>query len=107
VTERLANDAGEIGAAAVINLASGEFARAVDVTALGVPFVTPEFRQRADGKLKNGTVFAKQARGAMARWIAVSGVRTPDELRSFHEDGYRYDRDRSSPGAPWFVREVE
>ncbi|MFP4377236.1 MAG: YaaA family protein [Spirochaetales bacterium] len=106
ITAQLARDIAEIDATAVVNLASAEFARAVDAPALGVPFVTPEFRRREDGKLKNVTVFTKQARGAMARWIASQGVRSIEELHEFDEEGYRYEAAESSPDLPWFVRDA-
>ena len=106
ITTRVAEDVRESGAGAVVNLASGEFARAVDPGALGVELVSPEFRQREGGKLKNVTVFTKQARGSMARWIACNSITTPDQLLHFQEAGYRYLPEESAPGSPVFVREA-
>ncbi|TVQ17476.1 MAG: YaaA family protein [Spirochaetaceae bacterium] len=106
VTAHLADDVRETGALAVVNLASGEFARAVDATALGVPVITPEFRQRERGTLKGVTVFSKQARGAMARWIVTTGVQRPDELARFAEEGYSLLTDARQPGALIFAREA-
>lgn len=106
ITARIAADVRESDSGAVVNLASGEFARAIDPGALGVPLVSPEFRQREGSGLKNVTVFTKQARGSMARWIACNGVRTPAELSGFQEAGYRYLPEESEPGRPMFVREA-
>lgn len=106
VTARLADDVRENGAPAVVNLASAEYSRVIDANALGVPLITPQFRQRDRGTLKSVTVFSKQARGSMARWIAATGVQRPDELGRFAEDGYSLVTDAAHPGGLVFVREA-
>jgi cytoplasmic iron level regulating protein YaaA (DUF328/UPF0246 family) len=105
ITAQLADDVRESGAAAVVNLASAEFALAVDAQAVGVPFVTPDFLQQEGEKRKRVTVFSKQARGSMARWIVATGIETPEALTDFRQDGYRFDSDSGTTLAPVFVRE--
>jgi hypothetical protein len=107
VTQTLAADALEASARAVVNLASNEFVHVVSADGLGLPLITPEFRQQSGRTLKNVTVFTKQARGAMARWIVVSGARTPAELTEFDQDGYRFDPASSSVETPRFVRDSD
>lgn len=104
ITARLAEDARETGAEAVVNLASGEFSRAVDAQGLGVPVMTADFLQQIGEELKRVTVFSKQARGAMARWIVETGAATRGELEGFDRDGYRVAPTLCSPAQLVFVR---
>ena len=103
-TSLLIRDLEATGSRAVVNLASTEFARAVDPGALDVPFVTPAFRQERAGALQSVTVFSKQARGRMARWIMEEQLATPEQLAEFNADGYTYRPDLSSKDEPVFVR---
>ena len=34
--------------------------------------------------------FAKRARGLMARWCAIHQVKSPEELKSFDLEGYKF-----------------
>lgn len=104
VTDLIARDVRAAGAAAIVNLASAEFARAVDAEALGVPVITPVFLQDVAGGPKTVTVFTKQARGAMARWIMEERVERPDELAGFGGDGYAMRPELSSEREPVFLR---
>ena len=104
ISTQLARDVRESGSLAVVNLASGEFARAIDPQVVGVPVITPDFQQRDGGRVKRVTVFTKQARGSMARWIVDSGSRTPQELGAFDQEGYRLDAAAGSLTAPVFAR---
>lgn len=103
-TAVLAGDLEATGSRAVVNLASTEFARAVDLSALGVRVITPAFRQKREGELRNVTVFSKQARGRMARWIMEEQPATPEQLAGFNADGYTYQPDLSIGDEPVFVR---
>ncbi len=88
----------------IVNLASEEYFRAVDVDALDVPVISPVFRDYRNGKYKIISFFAKKARGMMASWIIRNRVRTENALRSFNEGGYRYSAAESSPERPVFLR---
>lgn len=74
----------------LVDLASDEYARAVDVRALGVRVVQPVFQERRGTVCKVISFSAKRARGAMTRWAARQGVSDPADLRAFDEDGYRF-----------------
>ncbi|RMF15386.1 MAG: peroxide stress protein YaaA [Alphaproteobacteria bacterium] len=80
----------------LVNLASIEYWRAVDVAALaelvpGLRIVTPEFREWRGERAKIISFFAKRARGLMVRFVAENAIDTPDGLRDFSYEGYRYD----------------
>ena len=49
-------------------------------------------------------VFAKKARGAMARFIMERRLTAPEQLLDFDAGGYAYDPNLSKPGKPAFLR---
>jgi len=88
----------------VVNLASKEYASAVDSNALDGPVVTPVFKDRKGEKLRSVAIYMKQARGAMARFMIANRVEEPDGLKAFSEDGYRYSEQHSTERELVFVR---
>jgi cytoplasmic iron level regulating protein YaaA (DUF328/UPF0246 family) len=87
-----------------INLASNEYFDAVDVKALKVPVITPEFKDYKDGKLKMISFFAKKARGMMVRYIIDTNAETIDDLKGFNYDGYAFDANLSKGNRLVFTR---
>lgn len=87
-----------------INLSSAEYFGAIDVKALKVPVITPEFKDYKDGKLKVISFFAKKARGMMVRYIIDSNAETIDDLKGFNYEGYALDGSLSSGTKLVFTR---
>lgn len=87
-----------------INLASKEYFDAVDVKKLKVPFITPEFKDYKDGKLKIISFFAKKARGMMVRYIIETNAETIDDLKGFNYEGYAFDENLSTEKKLVFTR---
>ena len=87
-----------------INLASNEYFSAVDVKALKVPVITPEFKDYKDGKLKMISFFAKKARGMMVRFIIDTNAETIDDLKGFNYEGYAFDANLSKGNSLVFTR---
>lgn len=75
---------------AVINLASQEYSRVIDVDALSRPMIDIVFKTNKAGVLKVIGTIAKRARGAMARWMITQGVQDPEGLQGFSENGFRF-----------------
>ena len=93
----------------VVDLASGEYSRAV-VPHLpdGVRVITPIFGElREDGKVVEKGVHVKMARGEMVRFLAGGGVEDPEAVTSFEGLGFRYCPQQSRPDRPVFLRDVE
>ena len=89
----------------VLNLAAGEYLDAVDVKALKGPLIWPVFKQRRDdGKLKVVTVYAKQARGLMARFVLEHGIDDPAGLMAFTADGWEAAEEPPASGEWLFTR---
>jgi cytoplasmic iron level regulating protein YaaA (DUF328/UPF0246 family) len=73
----------------VLSVASQEYLRALDLTALGGPVVTPVFKERrTDGSLNTVPVHAKTARGALLRHALLTGARRPGDLLGFDAHGW-------------------
>ena len=87
-----------------VNLASNEYFSAVDVKALKVPVVTPEFKDYKDGKLKIISFFAKKARGLMVRYIIDTNAETIEDLKGFNYEGYQFDANLSKGNQLVFTR---
>jgi cytoplasmic iron level regulating protein YaaA (DUF328/UPF0246 family) len=104
IAKALRAQAAEVWAKAVVNCASVEYFGAVDQKALNLPVITPVFLEEQDGQAKIVSFWAKQARGAMARYICMHHLTDPDDLRGFNLGGYRYRADQSSAEKHVFMR---
>lgn len=74
----------------LLNLASVEYAKAVDRGKLNVPVVNVVFKEERDGKLKIIGLMAKRARGAMIDYCIKNQIEDPADLRHFNEDAYEF-----------------
>ena len=93
------------GADVVVNLASNEYFRSVQTEALEGRLLSPRFLDADEhGHYRVVPFFAKRARGEMAAWLVLNRARTIKAIREFDGAGYRYDRERSTPDEPAFVR---
>lgn len=79
----------------VINLASAEYFKAVDRGKLKREVITPIFKDVKDGKARTLFVYAKRARGVMARWIIDNRIEKAEKLTDFDGMGYRFDPELS------------
>lgn len=80
----------------VLNLASQEYFRAVDRTALKARVVDCVFEDWKAGAYQVIGVHAKRARGLMARHCTVQRVHSPAALVAFNAEGYAFDAGAST-----------
>lgn len=92
------------GAVALINCASAEYFGAVAVKRLKLPVITPVFLEERGNEAKIVSFWAKKARGAMARHIAMNQLTDPSDLRGFISGGYGHRPDLSTPDRMVFLR---
>ena len=104
ITTALRQAAEASGAGYLVNLASEEYARAVDWDKLGLPVLRCHFKESRGGKLRIISFSAKKARGLMARYLLSEGIDRPEGLKAFALDGYRYEAALSSETSLLFVR---
>ena len=88
----------------IINLASTEYFKAVDLKVLKSRVITPHFKDFKNGQLKIVMMYAKHQRGAMARYIIKNKLTNPDEIKLYNQDGYSFDVNSSTENDWVFVR---
>ncbi len=103
-TRAIARDADAVGSRILINCASQEYFGAVDVDALGMEIVTPQFLEDRPGGPKVISFSAKRARGAMARFIVENRATSVAALQDFDAGGFIYRPEMSTPMQPSFVK---
>lgn len=103
VTEALNEAIAARKSAALVNLASEEYFKAVKPRLLNAPVITPVFEDWKGGKYKVISFHAKRVRGLMARYAAVNEVRQPEQLKQFDAEGYAFDA-AASDDTTWFFR---
>lgn len=90
ISKALNDTAAETKSDVLINCASQEYFGAVDLNALNMRVITPQFYDIKNGTPKIVSFFAKKARGAMARFIVENRVTTVDGLKDFDLGGYEF-----------------
>ena len=99
--ERAAEDASPV----LVNLASEEYFKAVDLTQLKPRVVHCVFEEGKGGKYKIVSFYAKRARGLMARYAIENKLGTVKKLESFNLEGYRFSPEASRPDRLVFRRD--
>lgn len=89
---------------ALIQLASQEYAAAVDFSKLMCPVIDIRFLDDSPKGLRIVSMYAKRARGLFARYILDHQLKNPQDLRSFQDEGYVFSSSRSNDSTFTFVR---
>ena len=90
----------------VINLASEEYFKAVDLKALDARVVQCVFQDYKNGIYKIISFNAKRARGLMARYAIQHKAKTPAALKKFDLEGYAFAEDVSTEDKLIFRRKL-
>lgn len=88
----------------LINLASQEYSKAVINKNFKLKTITPIFKEEKNGELKTVAIYAKRARGKMARYIIQNKIKQPSKIKEFEEDGYKFNIELSSDTEWIFAR---
>ncbi len=88
----------------IINLASEEYAKAIDVKALKVPMIQVQFKEYKNNGFKIIGLMAKRARGMMTDYIVQQRIKKPDALKKFDAGGYRFRDEMSDDATLVFAR---
>ena len=100
ITEGLNKQLKKIKSEYLINLASNEYFKAVKPKELNAEIITPAFKEYKDGEYKMIGIYAKKARGLLSRYIILNQLENPEELKSFCEEGYKFNK-KLSEGNTW------
>lgn len=104
--EALAQSEGE---KVLLNLASDEYSKAIDLKhiAKSYPVITVHFKVKKGETYKTVGMYAKRARGLMARYICEKQVQTMEDVKAFDKEGYQFDAKQSTDTQWVFVLERE
>lgn len=88
----------------LVNLASGEYSKALPLKAIRHKILTPVFKEMRDDTFKMVTIYAKKARGMMSRFIIENEIDNPRKLVLFDAEGYYFNENLSSENEMVFIR---
>ncbi|MGB2371868.1 MAG: peroxide stress protein YaaA [Flavobacteriales bacterium] len=88
----------------LLNLASNEYSKSIDMKSLNAEVITPVFKDWKSGQYKIISFFAKKARGLMSRYVLENKIKNPNDLRAFDTDGYVFNEDFSTEKSLVFTR---
>ncbi|MEG0278287.1 MAG: peroxide stress protein YaaA [Morganella sp. (in: enterobacteria)] len=104
ITENLNQALAAQGDNVLVNLASDEYFKAVNLKKLDAVMIKPVFLDEKNGKYKVISFYAKKARGLMSRFIIQNRLTQPSQLPDFNLDGYRFDESQSTERELVFTR---
>lgn len=90
----------------LINLASNEYFKSVNASALEARIITPVFKDWKNGQYKIISFYAKKARGLMSAYIIKNGITEWKKLTGFNSDGYQYNKTLSKGNELVFTRKI-
>jgi cytoplasmic iron level regulating protein YaaA (DUF328/UPF0246 family) len=88
----------------LVNCASNEYSSAIDFSSVEGEVITPVFKEKKGDVYKVVGLFAKRARGMMARYIIDNKIKSVDGLKKFNLDGYKFSKSMSEVNTLVFTR---
>lgn len=89
VTQSIEDQLNKLNTDIIVNLASVEYFKTLDLNKLKIRVITPSFFNHSNDKYMMVSFWAKKARGKMTRFIMENQIQNPNDLRGF-DDGYYY-----------------
>jgi cytoplasmic iron level regulating protein YaaA (DUF328/UPF0246 family) len=89
----------------LINLASHEYFKAIDIQALDANIINIIFKEKKNNVYKIIGIYAKRARGLMVRFIIRNKITQPLALQKFNAEGYQFRTEMSDETSWVFTRE--
>lgn len=96
ITEAINTELSKMPDSVLINLASKEYFLSVAPEQLKARIITPIFKEKKNGIYKVISFTAKRARGMMVRYIVKNRITTPELLKQFNTENYRYQANLSN-----------
>lgn len=104
VTERINEQLMVDASPWLINLASNEYFKVINEKELKFPLVNIHFYEQKQQQIKMIGIYAKKARGMMAKYIIQQQINTIEKLQDFNEGGYQFNPQTSSESQLNFIR---
>lgn len=106
ITKKINKAIDESGSKVLVNLASKEYFKSIDLKKVKATVITPEFREGKSGVYKMVSFFAKRARGLMTRFILENHITYPTDILAFEVEGYHFNPQLSTDMKPVFTRDL-
>lgn len=88
----------------IVNLASREYSQCIEKYITDEDtWITVEFGELIDGKVKQKGTLAKMARGEMVRFLAENNIHSLEGIKEFRELGFKYCEELSDGGKYVFL----
>ncbi|MBN2639465.1 MAG: peroxide stress protein YaaA [Bacteroidales bacterium] len=104
VTNNILEDLTRLKSPVLINLASNEYFKILDTKRMTNSVITPVFKESKGNEFKIVTMYAKKARGLMARFIIQNRIENPEQMKLFDSEGYFFNVSLSSETEFVFTR---
>lgn len=104
ITKLINQDLKETGSEWIVNLASNEYYKSVNVKKLKGKVLKVDFKEDRNGVFKIISFSAKKARGLMARYIIDYKIDKPEDLKGFTTENYAFNEDLSKEDHWVFTR---
>lgn len=104
ITDGLNKQLNKIKSGTLVNLASNEYFKSVKPKNIAGEIIAPQFKEYKNGDYKMIGIYAKRARGLMARYIIQNQISKPEALKDFNEEGYTFNKKLSAGNSPVFTR---
>ena len=88
----------------IINLASNEYFKAIDKQTLNANILDIVFKEKKGDSYKVIGIYAKRARGLMVNYIIRNRLESPEALKDFSDEGYRFDKELSTDSSWVYLR---
>ena len=95
------------GPQVLLNLASGEYKKAIRANLLQADIIDFEFLEELDDNYKPIVVYIKKARGMMVRYVIENQIEEIEDLKGFSAEGYWFNERLSSDKKLVFTREPQ
>tara|TARA_B100000586_G_scaffold105388_1_gene75539 strand:- start:3430 stop:4197 length:768 start_codon:yes stop_codon:yes gene_type:complete len=104
ISEQLNRDVNNHKSKYIVNCASDEYFKVIDLPTLNVPVIKPIFKDVKNGVPKVISFFAKRARGMMSKYIIKNRVQSIDDLHGFNDNGYKFQPAQSENHELLYIR---
>ena len=89
----------------LINLTSKEYSQAIDRKKLKANWLDIDFKENKNNTFKTIGIYAKKARGLMARYIIQNNINDIESIKKFTLDGYKFNINLSKENYFCFTRD--
>ena len=91
----------------LLNLASNEYSKSINMKLLNAQIITPIFKDWKNGQYKIISFFAKKARGLMSNFVLENKIKNQNDLKAFDSEGYIFNEGFSTEKSLVFTRKVK